>query len=76
MKEFLAYLVKALVDHPGSVRIASLEGEHTAIFELRCEKEDVGKIIGKRGNTISALRTLLSAFAARNGRKIILEIVD
>ena len=59
MKEFVEYIVKNLVDHPDQVRINEVGGTHTLIIELGVEKSDIGKIIGKKGKTINAIRTLL-----------------
>ncbi len=76
MKELIEYVVKTLVDHPDEVRIAEIEGEKTIVFELRCNPEDVGKVIGKSGKTVGALRTLLSTVAARQNRRAMLEVVE
>lgn len=76
MKELIEYIVRILVDHPEQVQITEVDGEKTVIFELRCNKEDIGKIIGKSGKTVGAIRTLLSTAAAKNGRRALLEIVD
>jgi predicted RNA-binding protein YlqC (UPF0109 family) len=76
MKALLETIVKSLVDAPGEVRITEVGGEKTIIFELRCNAKDIGKIIGKSGKTVGAMRTLLNSIAARQGRKAILEVVD
>ena len=76
MKELIEYVVKTLVDHPDEVRIAEITGEKTIVFELRCNPEDVGKVIGKSGKTVGALRTLLSTVAARQNRRAMLEVVE
>ena len=70
------YISKTLVDHPEELRITEIEGERTIVFELRCNPEDVGKIIGKSGKTIGAVRTLLSTVAARQNRRAVLEVVE
>ena len=76
MKELIEYVVKALVDHPDDLRIAEIEGERTIVFELRCHPADVGKVIGKSGKTVGAIRTLLSTVAARQNRRAMLEVVE
>lgn len=76
MREFVEQILRALADHPEQIRIAELAGEQTTVFELRCHKEDLGKLIGKSGRTVGAVRVLLSAFAAKNGRRAMLEIVE
>jgi len=76
MKEFVEYIVKNLVDNPDQVRINEVGGTHTLIIELSVEKSDIGKIIGKRGKTINAIRTLLMSVASRNGIRVNLEILE
>ncbi len=76
MKEFVAYIVKNLVDNPDKVEIKEVGGTHTIILELSVEKSDIGKIIGKRGKTINAIRTLLMSVASRNGLRVNLEIIE
>lgn len=76
MKELIEYVVKTLVDHPEDIRIAEIVGERTIVFELRCHPEDVGKVIGKSGKTVGAIRTLLSTVAARQNRRAMLEVVE
>jgi uncharacterized protein len=76
MKEFVEYIVKNLVDHPDKVQINEIGGTHTLIIELSVEKSDVGKIIGKKGKTINAVRTLLMSVASRNGIRVNLEIIE
>ena len=65
MKELVEYIVRALVDNPDAISVTEVDGERTIIFELRCHQDDVGKIIGKSGKTIGAIRTLLNTAAAR-----------
>lgn len=76
MKEFVEYIVKNLVDNPDKVQINEIGGTHTLIIELRVDKADIGKIIGKRGKTINAVRTLLMSVASRNGMRVNLEILE
>lgn len=76
MKEFVEYIVKNLVDHPDQVHINEVGGTNTLIIELRVEKSDIGKIIGKNGKTINAIRTLLMSVASRNGLRVNLEIIE
>ena len=76
MRELIQYIVRALVDHPDDVRLTEVEGERTLIYELRCHSEDVGKVIGKSGKTIGAIRTLVNTAAARQGRRAMLEVVE
>jgi predicted RNA-binding protein YlqC (UPF0109 family) len=76
MKDILETIVKSLVDAPNEVKITEINGDKTIIYELRCNAKDVGKIIGKSGKTVGAMRTLLNSIAARQGRKAMLEVVD
>lgn len=76
MKEFIEYLIKNLVDQPNSVNVQCLEGDKTIIVEVRVGADDIGKVIGRKGATIKALRTISSMICTRMGRKIRLEIVE
>jgi len=76
MKAILETIAKSLVDAPDEVQIIEIDGEKTIIFELRCNAKDVGKIIGKSGKTVGAMRVLLNSIAAKQGRKAMLEVVD
>ncbi len=77
MHEFVEYVIKKLVDKPDSVQLAQEEKEaNKVIFQLKVDQEDVGKVIGRKGRTANAIRTLLSAIAAREGKRAILEIID
>ncbi len=77
MKEFIEHIVKQLVDKPGDVQIAEVKGERVTVYELRVGTGDIGKVIGKRGQTAAAIRFLLNAAsAAKNGRRSILEILE
>lgn len=76
MKDFLAYIIKNLVDRPEEVHIKEVQGTNTIIYELTVSKSDIGKIIGKEGRTIKAIRTLLVSVASRNNVKVSLEIME
>lgn len=76
MKELLEDIVRALAEHPEKVRITEIIGEKTIVLELRCPKDDLGRVIGKGGKTVGAIRTLLNAVASREGRRAILEVVE
>jgi predicted RNA-binding protein YlqC (UPF0109 family) len=76
MKQVIETIVKSLVDAPNEVTITEIGGDKTMIYELRCNAQDVGKIIGKSGKTVGAIRTILSAMASKQGRKALLEVVD
>ena len=76
MKQVIETIAKSLVDSPGEVQITEVIGDKTIIFELRCNAKDVGKIIGKSGKTVGAMRVILNSMAAKQGRKAMLEVVD
>ena len=76
MKELIEYIVKSIVDNPEEVDVTQIDGESTIVFELRVKQEDVGKVIGKKGRTINAIRTLVNATAAKSGMRAMLEIVE
>ena len=76
MKDLIDYVAKAVVDNPDQVNVTQIDGESTVVFELRVNRQDVGKIIGKQGRTINAIRTLLNATAAKAGLRAMLEIVE
>lgn len=77
MHDFVEFVIKKLVDKPDGVQLSQEEKEaNKVIFQLRVDKEDVGKVIGKKGRTANSIRILLSAVAAREGKRAILEIVD
>lgn len=76
MKEFVEYLIKQLVDKPEDVRINEIAGAQTTVFELHVGDGDLGKVIGRSGQTANSLRVLLAAVAAKQGQRSILEIMD
>ena len=76
MRDFLEFITKHLVDNPDQVKIALEEKENKAIFTLSVAEQDVGKVIGRKGRTAQAMRTLLAAVAAKEGKRAILEIND
>jgi len=76
MKELVELIVRLLVDHPQDVRVTEVDGERTVIFELRCHPEDLGKVIGKSGKTVGSIRSVLGAVAARQNRRVMLEVVE
>jgi predicted RNA-binding protein YlqC (UPF0109 family) len=76
MQSFLEFIVKGLVSHPDEVSVTPTEGNGMTIYELRLHPEDVGRIIGKQGMTINAIRSLLTAGSARKGLRCTLEIIE
>lgn len=76
MKDLIKYVAQSLVDNPDEVLVSMIDGEHTSILELRVMKEDLGKVIGKKGRTAQAMRTLLNAVSAKHKKRVVLEIVE
>jgi predicted RNA-binding protein YlqC (UPF0109 family) len=76
MKDLITEIVQALVDQPEEVSVNEIGGTHTIVLEVRVAKTDMGKVIGKRGRTAQAIRTILSAAAGKSRKSYILEIVE
>ena len=76
MQAFLEYVVKGLVAHPDAVSVTPVPREGTTVFELRLHPQDVGKVIGRQGMTINAIRSLLLAGSAKKGLRCSMEIVE
>lgn len=75
MKEFIETIVKAIVDHPDQVVITEERGPDGIVLRLQVATEDRGKVIGRQGRVVQAMRTLLRSLAARAGTRANLEIV-
>ncbi len=76
MKDQITKIAQALVDQPEHVSVAEIEGSYSSILELSVAKSDMGKIIGKRGRTAQAIRTVLSAASGKSRKRYILEIME
>jgi len=76
MKELVEVMAKALVDAPEEVAVTEKKGQHTSVIELRVAKGDVGKVIGKKGRTAEAMRTIVAGASTKMRRRCVLEIVD
>lgn len=76
MKQLVEEIVKLLVDKPEDVAVTEVAGEQAVILELKVAKEDLGKVIGKRGHTAQALRTLLNAAGMKAKRRYVLQIIE
>jgi uncharacterized protein len=76
VKEFVESIIKALVDNPEAVVLNEIEGERTTVFEVRVGPGDMGKVIGKGGQTAKAIRTILMAISAKKGKRAQLEILE
>jgi predicted RNA-binding protein YlqC (UPF0109 family) len=76
MEEFVAYIIKNLVSRPDAVQVTAKEGAEMLKLEIRVAPEDVGKMIGRKGNTINALRTIVRTVATRLGRQVQVELMQ
>ena len=76
MKEMIELIAQALVDQPDHVSVREVDGMQTSILELTVAKADIGKVIGKQGRTVSALRILLGAVSAKAKKRMVLEVVE
>jgi predicted RNA-binding protein YlqC (UPF0109 family) len=76
MRELVRSIVQALVDHREQVQVEEIVGEHGHVLKLRVAKEDLGKVIGKRGAHASAIRTIMSAASGKERKRYILEIIE
>ena len=75
MKDLVEYVAKALVDEPEAVDVQQVEGERSIILELRVAPDDIGKVIGKQGRIAKALRTIVSAAAVKENKRVMVEIL-
>jgi uncharacterized protein len=77
MDELVEYLARSLVDEPDAVSVESFEEDDgTIVIELSVAEDDVGKIIGRGGRTVNALRCVLRASTAKQGKRLLLDVVD
>ena len=76
LEGFVSYVVQSLVDNPSAVRVRTADEEQQTTFHIECEKRDIGKVIGKNGKTIGAIRALANGAAGRQGKKVNVEVVD
>ncbi len=76
LKELIEFIAKALVDKPDEVEVAEISGEQTVVLELRVAKDDLGKVIGKQGRTVKAMRAILSAASSKLKKRADLEILE
>jgi hypothetical protein len=76
LKDLVDYLAKSLVDKPDKVTVTEVSREGALVYELRVAKEDIGKVIGKKGRTAQSIRTLLAAAGTKLGKRTTLEIIE
>ncbi|MFC1812091.1 KH domain-containing protein [Thermodesulfobacteriota bacterium] len=76
MKDLIKRIVQELVDNPEQVAVSEVEGDRISILEVRVSKEDIGKVIGKKGRNVQAIRTILRAASAKEKKHTALEIIE
>ena len=76
MKELIELIAKSLVDNPDKVQVSQLDGEQSSIIELKVAPEDVGKVIGKQGRNVQAIRVIVGAAGMKLKKRFILELIE
>ncbi|MCS6876024.1 MAG: KH domain-containing protein [Aquificaceae bacterium] len=76
LRDIVEITAKSLVDHPERVNVQEIEGEKTVVIELRVEKADLGKVIGKGGRIARSLRTILASMGRKINKRVVLEILE
>lgn len=76
LKELIELMAKSLVDQPEEVSVSEIDGERTIVYELRVDKSELGKVIGKDGKTARAMRTIITAASMKAGKRAVLEILE
>lgn len=76
MKDLLVYIVKGLVDDPDAVAVDEIESGNTVTLELSVASDDMGRVIGRRGRVINAVRSLVEVKAARMGKRVDVELLE
>ena len=76
MKDFVTFIARTMAEHPKDVVVTEVVGKQTTILELRCHPKDIGRLIGRNGKTIAALRTLVSNYATQKGCRAVLEMAE
>ena len=76
MKELVGIMAEALVDHPDQVEVTEIAGRDTSVIQLKAAKEDMGKIIGKKGRNVQAMRIILNGASRKLGKHVVFEIIE
>lgn len=76
MEDLLTYVAKGLVDRPADVTVESFEEDDALVLELHVADVDTGKVIGRSGRTVDAIRAVMRACGAKHGRRVLVDIVD
>jgi len=76
MQAFLEFVLRHLVDYPDDVLVTHDEGPKKVVFKLQMRKSDIGKVVGKHGQTLTAIRNVMNAAASRRGQRVAVEIIE
>ena len=76
IKELILYIAQAIVDNPDEVTVSVIESAQTNILELKVAKSDLGKVIGKKGRNIQAIRTILNSVSGKVKKRVVLELIE
>ncbi|ACI18902.1 MULTISPECIES: KH domain-containing protein [Dictyoglomus] len=76
MKELLEYIIKAIVQKPEEVEVREVEGTKSVILEVKVAPEDRGRVIGKQGQTVKALQTIVRVAGLKKGKKVVIEVLQ
>ena len=76
MQDLLAYIAKGLVDRPDRVSVDAFEEDDALVLELHVADDDTGKIIGRSGRTVNAIRSVMRACGTKHGRRVLVDVVD
>lgn len=76
MEKLIEHIARSLVDSPEEVSVSIISGNQTSVLELKVAKADLGKVIGKKGRTAQAMRTILSAVSSKEKKRTVLEIIE
>ena len=76
MRELVEFLARALVEHPDEVRVDEIDSDGDVVLEIHVAEDDLGRVIGRSGRVANAIRTVAKAAAAREDRRVMVEIVE
>jgi len=76
MKNLLEQIARQIVDYPEQVKVKEIDGEHTMVLELSVAKQDIGKVIGKKGRNIGAIRKIMIAASGKIHKRIVVELLE
>lgn len=76
MKELLEYIIKAIVQKPEEVEVREVKGTKSVILEVKVAPEDRGRVIGKQGQTVKALQTIVRVAGLKKGKKVVIEVLQ